>query len=77
MRYVTLHSSTEMPRRSARRQARTIPNPIPAVAVYFFQEQLGAAFQHCGTILNVRIVTDDEGKKKGFGFIDFQDQVYI
>jgi len=37
------------------------------------EDQLGAAFSHCGEILNVRIIVDEAGKKKGFGFIDFKE----
>jgi RNA recognition motif. (a.k.a. RRM, RBD, or RNP domain) len=38
------------------------------------EEQLHQAFSEIGTVINVRLVTDNEsGKPKGFAFVEFKD----
>ena len=37
------------------------------------EDQLRNQFQDCGNIKNIRIMTDENGRSRGFGFVDFYD----
>ncbi len=34
-------------------------------------EKLQSIFEHIGSIRKCRVITDDEGNSRGFGFVDF------
>lgn len=35
------------------------------------EDKLYSVFEGCGKIINVRIIKNEEGNSRGFGFVDF------
>lgn len=37
------------------------------------ENKLQEIFDHCGNIRKCRIIQDEEGRSRGFGFVDFEN----